>query len=238
MTGALEDSAQLGGKAATLAELKRAGFPVPEGVVVTTAALAQVLQSADLVVNAGSADVEAIPLPADLVAELSAAIERLGPGPFAVRSSGVDEDLPGASYAGQYETVLNVAAEDVPDAVRHCLASAFSHRVKAYRQSSGSTGQAAMAVLILPMVKADAAGVAFSADPISGDRGTAVVNAVRGLGERLVSGNASADEWVVRGGEARPRAGSTGGRYRRGGGDEGGRTRSACGTSPGRAARH
>jgi len=156
--------------------------------------------------NTGSADVEAIPLPADLIAELSAAIERLGPGPFAVRSSGVDEDLPDASYAGQYETVLNVAGEDVPDAVRHCLASAFSHRVKAYRQSSGNTGQAAMAVLILPMVKADAAWVAFSVDPISGDRGTAVVNAVRGLGERLVSGYTSPDDWVVRGGQARPRA--------------------------------
>jgi rifampicin phosphotransferase len=63
-----------------------------------------------------------------------------------------------------------------------------------------------MAVLILPMVQADAAGVAFSADPISGDRGTAVVNAVRGLGERLVSGQASPDEWVVRNGEAHPRA--------------------------------
>ena len=198
----VEESAQLGGKAATLAELKRAGFPVPEGVVVTTEALAQVLESADVGADAGSAEVEALPLPADLVAELSAAIERVGPGPFAVRSSGVDEDLPGASYAGQYETVLNVAAEDVPDAVRHCLASAFSHRVEAYRQAKGSAGQAAMAVLILPMVQADAAGVAFSADPISGDRGTAVVNAVRGLGERLVSRNASPDEWTVHDGEA------------------------------------
>ena len=202
----IDDVAQLGGKAATLAELKRAGFSVPEGVVVTTEALAQALASAGLGAAAGSEDVEAIPLPADLVAELSAAIEQLGPGPFAVRSSGVDEDLPGASYAGQYETVLNVAAEDVPAAVRHCWASAFSQRVEAYRQASGSAGQVAMAVLILPMVQADAAGVAFSADPISGDRGTAVVSAVRGLGERLVSGQVSPDEWIVRKGEASRRA--------------------------------
>jgi phosphohistidine swiveling domain-containing protein len=202
----VDDGAQLGGKASTLAELKRAGFPVPEGVVVTTRALAQALASAGVGADVRSEDVEAIALPADLAAELSAAIEQLGPGPFAVRSSGVDEDLPGASYAGLYETVLNVAAEDVPDAVRHCWASAFSQRVEAYRQSSGSDGQVAMAVLILPMVQADAAGVAFSADPISGDRGTALVNAVRGLGERLVSGNASPDEWVVRGGDASRRA--------------------------------
>jgi pyruvate,water dikinase len=203
---ALEDTAQFGSKAATLADLKRAGFPVPQGVVATTEALAQALASAGVSDAAQSEDVEAMLLPSDLLAALSAATERLGNGPFAVRSSGVDEDLPGASYAGQYETVLNVAAEDVPAAVRHCWASAFSERVAAYRQSKGSAGPVAMAVLILPMVQADAAGVAFSADPISGDRGTAVVDAVRGLGERLVSGLASPDEWVVRGGEARPRA--------------------------------
>jgi rifampicin phosphotransferase len=202
----LDDGALLGAKAATLADLKRAGFPVPEGVVVTTEALAHALASAGVRADAQSEDVEGIPLPADLVAELSAAIEQLGPGPFAVRSSGVDEDLPGASYAGLYETVLNVAAEAVPNAVRHCWSSAFSQRVQEYRQSSGSDGPVAMAVLILPMVQADAAGVAFSADPISGDRGTVVVSAVRGLGERLVSGQASPDEWVVRGGDARPRA--------------------------------
>src|SRR5215203_7198772 len=201
-----EESEQSGSKAATLAELKRAGFPVPEGVVVTTDAPTHALASAGLGAAARSEDVEPMLLPADLVAALSAATEQLGPGPFAVRSSGVEEDLPGASYAGQYETVLNVPAQDVPTAVRHCLASAFSHRVQAYRQSKGSAGQAAMAVLILPMVQADAAGVAFSADPITGDRGTAVVNAVCGLGERLVSGNASPDEWVVRDGEARAKA--------------------------------
>jgi len=201
-----EDSGQSGSKAATLAELKRAGFRVPEGFVVTTEALTQALASAGLGAAASSEDIEAMSLPADLIAALSAVTEQLGPGPFAVRSSGVDEDLAGASYAGQYETVLNVAAEDVPSAVRHCLASAFSHRVEAYRQAKGRAGQAVMAVLILPMVQADAAGVAFSADPISGDRGTAVVNAVRGLGERLVSGQASPDEWVVRGGEASFRA--------------------------------
>src|SRR5215212_2745490 len=126
----VNDGAQLGGKAATLAELKRAGFPVPEGVVVTTDALTRALASAGLGAAAPSEDVEAMLLPADLVAALSAATEQLGNGPFAVRSSGVEEDLPGASYAGQYETVLNVPAEDVPTAVRHCLASAFSHRVQ------------------------------------------------------------------------------------------------------------
>ena len=122
-----------------------------------------------------------------------------------MRSSGVDEDLPGASYAGLYETVLNVPAEDVPAAVRHCWASAFSHRVEAYRQSKGSAGQVAMAVLILPMVQADAAGVAFSADPISGDRGTASMLSAASA-SAWAPGIASPDEWVVRGGEASVRA--------------------------------
>ena len=203
----IEDVGHSGSKAATLGELKRAGFRVPQGLVVTTGAMAQAFASAGLDAAARSEDVEAMTLPADLVAALAAALVRLGDGPFAVRSSGVDEDLPGASYAGQYETVLNVAAADVPAAVRRCWASAFSHRVETYRRSQGVPGQAAMAVLILPMVEADAAGVAFSADPISGDRSTVVVNAVRGLGERLVSGNASPDEWAVRGAEASRRAG-------------------------------
>jgi pyruvate,water dikinase len=202
----VEDVAKLGSKAATLAELKRAGFRVPDGVVVTTDASTRALSAVGVRGEPPSEDIETMSLPADLVSELSAAIDGLGTGPFAVRSSGVDEDLPGASYAGQYETVLNVPADDVPAAVRHCWASAFSDRVQAYRQSTGSAGQVAMAVLILPMVQADAAGVAFSADPITGDRRTAIVNAVRGLGERLVSGNASPDEWVIRGGEANCRA--------------------------------
>jgi rifampicin phosphotransferase len=193
------DIGEVGSKAATLGELKRAGFPVPEGFVLTTEALVKALDSAGLDSTARPEDVEGMSLAADIVTALDAATERLGSGPFAVRSSGVAEDLPGASYAGQYETVLNVVAKDVPEAVRHCWASAFSQRVGAYRQSKGSAVQVAMAVLILPMVQADAAGVAFSADPISGDRDTTIIDAVRGLGERLVSGHATPDEWVVRG---------------------------------------
>jgi pyruvate,water dikinase len=174
------ETGQVGSKAANLGELKRAGFPVPNGVVVTTEALSRALATAGLDAAATPEEVEAMALDTEFVAALSAATEGLGSGPFAVRSSGVAEDLPGASYAGQYETVLNVETAQVPTAVRHCWASAFSHRVDTYRQSKESARQAAMAVLILPMVRADAAGVAFSADPITGDRDTAVINAVRG----------------------------------------------------------
>lgn len=200
------DTPRAGRKAATLGALRRAGFPVPDGVVVTTEALASTLAAARLDGSAGPEQVEAAPLPGDVAAAIAAAAGRLGGGPLAVRSSGVDEDLPGASYAGQYETILRVPAADLPAAVRRCWASAFTRHVAAYRRSNGAAGSVTMAVLVQPMVAADAAGVAFSADPVTGDRETAVVSAVRGLGDRLVGGGASPDEWVVRGAAATCRA--------------------------------
>jgi rifampicin phosphotransferase len=198
----VEDIALVGNKAATLATLRRAGFRVPDGVVLTVETLAHALSAAGLEHGAQQADVEALPLPADLAGTLAAAVQRLGSDRLAVRSSGVEEDLPEASYAGQYETVLNVPADELAAAVRRCWASAYSDQVNAYRRARGSTAQAVMAVLIQPMVEADAAGVAFSADPVTGDRNTSVVNAIRGLGDRLVSGLASPDHWLVRGTQA------------------------------------
>ncbi len=192
-----EDIALVGNKAATLATLKRAGFPVLEGVVLTTEAFDNALTAAGLDKSARPADVEAMPLPAELVQALADGVQLLKTDRLAVRSSGVAEDLPDASYAGQYETVLNVPAADLASAVRRCWASAFSDQVKAYGRTHSSDEQAALAVLIQPMVQAEAAGVAFSADPITGDRNTAVVDAVLGLGDRLVSGEASPDHWLV-----------------------------------------
>lgn len=195
----VEDIALVGNKAAALATLTRAGFPVPEGVVLTTQALADALAAAGLGDGARQADIEAMSLPTDLTQALATAVERLRSDRLAVRSSGVDEDLPGASYAGQYETILNVPATDVAAGVRRCWASAFSRQVETYRRGHEGAGRLAMAVLIQPMLEADAAGVAFSADPVTGDPNTSVVNAVRGLGDRLVSGLASPDDWLVHG---------------------------------------
>ncbi|HEX6678219.1 MAG TPA: PEP/pyruvate-binding domain-containing protein, partial [Actinomycetes bacterium] len=196
------DAARVGRKAATLGELRRAGFPVPQGVVLTTGALARTLAAAGLAADAAPDQVAAAPLPGEVAAAAAAMAGRLGGGLLAVRSSGVDEDLPGASYAGQYETVLGVPAGELAAAVRRCWASAFTSHLGAYRRSHGVGREVAMAVLVQPMVAAEAAGVAFSADPVTGDRDTAVVSAVRGLGDRLVAGTASPDEWMVRGGEA------------------------------------
>jgi rifampicin phosphotransferase len=168
------DRTGLGGKAAVLARLAAAGFAVPPGVVVTA-------QARD---------------DPRLGARLAEAATRLGGNRFAVRSSAVAEDLPGASYAGLYETYLNVGVGDLADAVRRCFAAATTERVRAYHQRRGGTG-AAMAVLVQVMVDPVAAGVAFTAHPVTGDRDTAIVTAVAGLGDPLVSGETTGEEWTV-----------------------------------------
>lgn len=172
------DRATAGGKASTLAELLAAGFAVPQGFVV----LARAFEQSDTALD-------------DAVLEAAA---RLGDGPFAVRSSAAAEDLPGASYAGLYESFLNVPLGGLPEAVRACRASMTAARVTAYRDTPTQ-----MAVLVQTMVDADAAGVAFTADPLTGDRDDVLVTAVRGLGERLVGGEAVGDQWTVRGSAVR-----------------------------------
>jgi rifampicin phosphotransferase len=127
-----------------------------------------------------------------------------------VRSSATAEDLAGASYAGQYETILDVRLDELPDAVRRVFDSAASARVSAYRQAhpqaaaaDPSRSGAGMAVLVQVMVAAEAAGVAFTANPLTGARDEVVVTAVPGLGEPLVAGQATGDQWIVRHGQAR-----------------------------------
>ena len=172
------DAADVGGKAAGIGELFAAGARVPDGVVLAT----------------GLANLS----PDERRALLGTAAERLGAGPFAVRSSGVAEDGADRSFAGMFETVLNVPAEALPAAADRVLASAEATRAAAYGGGDG----ARLAVIVQRMVSPAAAGVALTADPISGDRESVVITAVRGLGERLVSGAAIGDEWVVRNGKA------------------------------------
>src|SRR5215218_6970703 len=167
------DRTVLGGKAAVLADPLAAGFPVPPGMAVTPAALDE----------------------PDLDTRLTALAQRLGDR-FAVRSSGAAEDLPEASYAGLYETYLNVPRTGLGDAVRRCFAAAASERVTAYHDLHGG-GAAAMAVLVQAMVDPRCAGVAFTAHPLTGDRTQTVVTAVSGLGDPLVSGETTGEEWTT-----------------------------------------
>ncbi|HEX7023910.1 MAG TPA: PEP/pyruvate-binding domain-containing protein, partial [Gemmatimonadales bacterium] len=169
------DRRVVGAKAAALGELARAGFPVPEGFVVLGEPDEAVLQAA----------------------------AALGDVPLAVRSSAVAEDLAEASFAGQYDTVLDVrGGEALLHAVRQVRASAGGARVRRYRDARGAAGDTGIAVLVQRMLTPEAAGVAFTANPVTGARDEVVVTAARGLGERVVSGEAVGDEWVVRGGSA------------------------------------
>ena len=177
----MADVGEVGGKAANLGELLAAGVHVPDGVVLT----------------AGAAGMTA----EDLKSLLRDTAPDLGAGPFAVRSSGISEDGSERSFAGMYESVLNVAAGEVVEATERVLASADTSRAADYQP--GTDGR--MAVIIQRMVAPAAAGVVLTADPINGDRHTSVVTAVRGTGDRLVSGAAMGDEWVVRGSVAKAR---------------------------------
>jgi phosphohistidine swiveling domain-containing protein len=168
------ERARVGGKASVLGELVAAGLPVPPGFVVMAAEL--------------DAD--------GWEAALAGAAGELGGSRFAVRSSGAAEDLPDASYAGLYETFLNVPFEGLAEAVRRCFAAAGAERVSAYQERHGGSA-AAMAVLVQVMVDPVAAGVAFTAHPVTGDRDQIVVTAVAGLGDRLVSGEAVGEEWTL-----------------------------------------
>jgi pyruvate,water dikinase len=118
----------------------------------------------------------------------------------AVRSSAIDEDGSAASFAGQYETYLNVVGvEAIAEAITNCWASAGSERVMEYRQRYGlSQDDAQVAVLVQQLIHADVSAVVFSANPVNGNREEAVINASWGLGESIVGGTVTPDTYIVR----------------------------------------
>jgi pyruvate,water dikinase len=195
--------ARAGAKAATLARLVRAGLPVPDGFIIGTEWFA-----------AWQASDDESRMPPGLSRELMIALQRhLGDDAVVVRSSALDEDQADASFAGQYTSVLDVrGASAIEQAVLQCWRSAREARVAAYRarQAGAVTPAAAMAVLVQRFVRARAAGVAFTANPLTGERAETVISAVSGGGEQLVSGEANADEWVVRDTHARCRVAAHG----------------------------
>ena len=217
-------SARIGGKAHALAHLTAAGERVPEWVVLPADALEMHLIAAgdmervqhELDTLAATADdasalatasrvlegiVDELLLDLGLIDALGEIATTLGGGPFAVRSSAVGEDGDRYSFAGQFETVLNVGGgiDQLSDAVRRCWRSAFGARVLDYRRRCGSVGEASrLAVVIQRMIPGDVSGVLFTLDPVTGDRDRMRVSACAGLGEALVSGAADADEYVIR----------------------------------------
>ncbi|WP_424944569.1 PEP/pyruvate-binding domain-containing protein [Aliiroseovarius crassostreae] len=166
---------EVGGKAVALSRLSGFGFNPPRFFVIRADAF------------------EAT----EAVADLKDALAGLGEGPFAVRSSARQEDGAEHSHAGQFDTVLNVAAEDVWQAARQVWHSGFSETVTTYRAVKSGGPAEGPAVIVQRMIDALSAGVAFSADPVTGRRGQVVISAIDGLGERLVSGEEDGEDWRV-----------------------------------------
>ncbi len=181
-----------GGKAASLAFLLGAGLPVPDGFVITEAAFAASCQ------GAGPELPERVS--AEVERQIIAALAVLSPHgePVAVRSSGLHEDGPRCSFAGQFDSFLCVPPQRVAQRVAEVWRSGFSERVRAYRAQMGVSGPArAPAVLVQRMVDADAAGIAFSVDPAGGSREVALVHAVPGLALGLVNGDCDGDSYHI-----------------------------------------
>lgn len=217
---------EVGGKAANLGELVRAGLPVPAGFCLTTLAYRRATAPAgleqvhaalaatppdDLPALAGlAATARGLVLAADVPAEIADAVRSsyaaLGTDvPVAVRSSATAEDLAFASFAGQQDTFLNViGAEAVLAAVRQCWASLWTDRAVSYRATHGiSPSSVSLAVVVQRMVDAAVAGVLFTANPVTGRRHEAVIDASPGLGEAVVSGAVNPDHFVVDGATGR-----------------------------------
>src|SRR5499427_7526333 len=196
------DVAVAGGKGANLGELTCAGFPVPDGFVLTTPAYAVAARAAGVDPRdpGGAAErLRTAPVPGAVAAAARDAYAALGGGSVAVRSSATAEDLPGASFAGQQDTILNVTGEEtLLDAIRRCWASLWNERAVANRAANGiDDATVALAVVVQRMVDASVAGVLFTADPITGTRRRAAIDAVRGLADALVSGAVDPDHYLV-----------------------------------------
>ena len=212
-----EDLDIVGGKGASLGELAGAGLPVPPAFVVSADTYRTFIEEGGIAeelfeaVDVDSEDSTALaeaesrareliletPFPEDLRENVLAAYDELGHEFVAVRSSATAEDLPDASFAGQQETFLNVTGEDLLDRVRRCWASLFTQRAIYYRNEQGFDHAAVdIAVVVQAMVDADKSGVLFTSHPSTGAP-VAILEAAWGLGEAVVSGTVSPDNYVL-----------------------------------------
>jgi pyruvate,water dikinase len=216
-----DDVAKVGGKGANLGEMTKAGFPVPNGFVVTSSAykhmievnnledkIKAVLKGLDVenatALNRASAQVQKLieqsPFPKEIEEQVYKAYDKLGSNVWvAVRSSATAEDLPQASFAGQQETYLNVRGDaSVMVHVRKAWASLFEPRAIYYRvQQKFDHFKVALAVPVQRMVQSDVSGIMFTINPVTNDKSRIVVEAVWGLGENIVQGAVTPDHYEV-----------------------------------------
>lgn len=219
-----QDIPLVGGKGANLGELTQAGIQVPPGFCVTADAYRHFIQStglqdkirtlmAETNLN-DTRDLEAktstiremitsTPMPAEIKEEIVYAYESLSTAGslarVAVRSSATAEDLPDASFAGQQDTYLNILGDqEVLDYVQKCWASLWTSRAAYYRQTQGFNHfEVYLAVVVQKLAAADKAGVAFTSNPVTNHRDEIVINASWGLGEAVVAGLVTPDDYIV-----------------------------------------
>ncbi|MFQ3320077.1 MAG: pyruvate,water dikinase [Natronomonas sp.] len=214
-----DDLGLVGGKGASLGEMTAAGLPVPPGFVVTAQTYRTFIEETGIdealfeAVDVDSEDSAALAeaeatakelilgteLPEEVREEVLAAYDDLDDGEafVAVRSSATAEDLPDASFAGQQETYLNITREDLIDRVKRCWASLFTQRAIYYRNEQGFEHDIVdIAVVVQTMVAADKSGVMFTSHPSTGEP-KIIIEAAWGLGEAVVSGSVSPDNYVV-----------------------------------------
>ena len=212
----------VGGKGQSLASMTAAGFAVPAGFTVTTAAYRQFVSDNDLQqaiidgakpelvgtavsFDSASQQIQALFAEAELTDELKAQIGSAytafgaGEPPVAVRSSANAEDLPDLSFAGQQDTYLNIRGRDaVYASVRDCWASLWTARAISYRHEHAIAQEAvAMAVVVQKMVPSEVSGILFTANPATGERSEMIVNASFGLGEAIVGGEITPDTYII-----------------------------------------
>ncbi|MCP4152404.1 MAG: hypothetical protein GY757_31995 [bacterium] len=207
---------RVGGKAVNLGILYQAKFNVPDGMVVTTKAYEDFLQKNQLhdtifklLKNVNIRDINRLEeisagiggmireaqLQPALEEEINKQLPRYKGKTFAVRSSAVSEDLPGASFAGQLDSYLEVPTGEVTEKVKECFASLYSARAILYREIKKFPHETAIAVVIQEMIPAEFAGVMFTLDPTT--KKNSVIEAASGLGENVVSGNVSPNNYKL-----------------------------------------
>lgn len=214
-----QDVGIVGGKAASLGELIKAGIPVPPGFVILANAFDRFIQKTGLAaeieaaldsvnpdavhtVEEASEKIKAIILEKEMPDNIAAAIINQSNAlnaPFvAVRSSATAEDSARAAWAGQLETYLNTTKETLLENVKNCWASLFTPRAIFYRFEKGLQKEAiSVAVVVQTMVQSEVSGVAFSVHPVTQDKNQLIIEACYGLGEALVSGQLTPDSYVV-----------------------------------------
>jgi len=213
---------ELGGKGLNLVRMAQAGLPVPDGFVIGTGAYQSFIRENNLAAKIQSAisgillhdshslekaaetikfSFAAAVMPESIVQEIFEAYEKLGKPPVAVRSSATAEDLPGMSFAGQHDSYLNVIGQDqLLDRIRQCWASLWNARAISYRLRQNVPQEStslSLSVIVQKLINGEKAGILFTANPLNNRRDQMRIDSSWGLGEAIVSGKVTPDQFVI-----------------------------------------